>query len=70
MRRLVQWIDRLKLVEGVILIGAVWFGNRFAGILGFIIAVAIAMALYTPYCWWRRKGIFGKKADSQTTTTK
>ena len=26
MNRLIEWIDRLKLVEGLILFGTVWFG--------------------------------------------
>jgi len=33
MRRLVEWIDRLKIVEGAILIGTVMIGYRINGIL-------------------------------------
>jgi len=62
MNRLIEWIDRLKLVEGMILVGTVWFGvewvgRRFGGILGIVVAIASSAVLYTPYCWWRRKGI-------------
>jgi hypothetical protein len=31
MNRLMQWIDRLKLVEGLILVGTVWFGVEWFG---------------------------------------
>lgn len=62
MNRVVEWIDRLKLVEGAILIGAVWVGNRVYGILGTVVAVAIALVLIVPYAWWRRKGVFHKRS--------
>ena len=62
MSRLVEWIDRLKLVEGVILIGAVLIGDHFYGILGIVTAVASALVLVVPYAWWRRKGLFRKRS--------
>jgi hypothetical protein len=67
MNRLIELIDRLKLVEGLILFGTVWFGVewfgiRYGGILGIAVAIASAAVLYTPYCWWRRKGIFRNRS--------
>jgi hypothetical protein len=67
MNRMMEWIDRLKLVEGLILVGTVWFGvewfgSRFGAILGIAVAVVSATVLYVPYCWWRRKGIFRKRS--------
>jgi hypothetical protein len=67
MNRLIEWIDCLKLVEGMILVGTVWFGvewigRRFGGILGIVVAIAGSAVLYTPYCWWRRKGIFRNRS--------
>jgi hypothetical protein len=63
MNRQVEWIDRLKLVEGMILLGTVWFGvewirPRFGGVLGVAAAIASAALFYGSYYWWRRKGIF------------
>jgi len=66
MNRLIEWIDRLKLVESLILLsmvwlGVEWFGSRFGAVLGIAVAIIGATALYVPYCWWRRKGIFRKR---------
>ena len=61
MSRLVEWVDRLKVVEGVILISAVFIGDHIYGILGSVTAVAIAFILVVPYAWWRRKGVFRKR---------
>ncbi|MBZ5722590.1 MAG: hypothetical protein LAO03_19805 [Acidobacteriia bacterium] len=67
MNRPMEWIDRLKLVEGLMLFGTVWFGvewfgSRFGGTLGIVVAIASFAVLYTPYCWWRGKGIFRNRS--------
>ena len=62
MPRFVEWIDRLKLVEGAILVGAVWVGDRIYGMIGTVAAVVIALALVIPYAWWRRKGLFRSRS--------
>jgi O-antigen/teichoic acid export membrane protein len=67
MNRLIEWIDRLKLVEGVIFFGTVWFGvewvaRHFGGVLGIVVAIVSAAILYTSYFWWRRKGIFRNRS--------
>jgi len=67
MNRLREWIDRFKVVEGLILLSAVWFGvewfgRRFGEILGITVAIATGIVLYMPYCWWRRKGIFRNRS--------
>jgi hypothetical protein len=67
MNRLIELIDRLRLIEVLIFLGTVWFGvewigPRFGGILGIVAAIAGSAVLYTTYFWWRRKGIFRNRS--------
>lgn len=62
MARLVEWIDRLKLVEGAVIIGGVWVAGRTLGIWRTVAVLAIALLLFALYAWWRRKGIFRNRA--------
>jgi hypothetical protein len=58
MSRLIAWTDRTKLVEGVIVVGALVVMTYTRGILQFLVPLAIVSGLLPAYLWWRRKGIF------------
>ncbi len=66
MHWLKRQLDRMDrwLLLGMICIAAVIFAPRIHGILGFAAFVAGVAAVVFPYVWWRRKGIFQHRGET------
>jgi hypothetical protein len=60
MSELIAAIDRLKVVEGVVLITSVEIGERVGGYWAPFVTVGFALALFLPYRWWRKGSTFRK----------
>jgi hypothetical protein len=61
MSSVLQMMDRFKVVEGIILIIAVWIVPHTHGLAEYAALMIAAVFFVALYYWWRRKGLFRKR---------
>jgi O-antigen/teichoic acid export membrane protein len=61
MNGFLQTMDRLKVVEGIIIIILALIVPHTHGIAEYAALIIAAVFLIVLYSWWRRKGIFAKR---------